>query len=343
VQRRILFVHTGGGIGDLLLSAPIAEAITRSWPDARVTAWVRPVYAGLLEGNPSFAGCLPVDGKSFVAQYAALRDRRFDVAILPWTSARETALTWLARIPVRVGQEGRVAYSWMFTVPVHVASTRGDTSRHWVDIQLDYARALGFGVDGLGPRLYLTDAERAEARDLLGRHGIDPAARPCALHIGKGLPLSPERWPVGRFVEAGQQLAAAGHPVVLIGSHAEQPLASRVAASVGPRAAVMTSGSVRDLAALIANMSVVITPDSGPGHIAAALGVPVVSIFAVKAAPVARWRPWTPDHRVVTTDPWVCPKKCIKETCRRFDCLEAFDPSTVAHAALELIGRREQT
>jgi ADP-heptose:LPS heptosyltransferase len=229
----------------------------------------------------------------------------------------------------------------MFTVPVHVASTRGDTSRHWMDIQLDYVRALGFAVEGVRPRLYLTDVERTAARDLLGQRGIDAAARPCALHIGKGLPLTAERWPIARFIEVGQQLAAAAHPVVLIGSHAEQPLASRVAASIGSRAAVLTGGSVRDLAALIANMSVVITPDSGPGHIGAALGVPVVSIFALKSVPVARWRPWTPDHRVVTTDPWVCPKKCVKERCRRFECLEAFDPSAVVHAALELIARRE--
>jgi ADP-heptose:LPS heptosyltransferase len=224
----------------------------------------------------------------------------------------------------------------MFTVPVDIASAHGDSSRHWLDIQLDYVRALGFATEGARPYLYVSDQEREAARHLLTGHGIDPSARLCALHIGKGVPLTADRWPLARFVDVGRQMVAAGYSVVLIGSHAEQPLASRIATAVGTGASVISSGTVRELSALIGTMTVVITPDSGPGHIAAALGVPVVSIFALKAAPIARWRPWTPDHRVVTTAPWVCPKNCIKEKCRRFDCLEHFDPLQVVNAALEL-------
>ncbi len=340
VQRRILFVHTHGGIGDLLLSAPIAEAVKRAWPDATVTPWVRPAYRGLLAGHPCFGDSLSIDGRSFGAQYLALRRAHFDVAILPWTTARQTALVWLARIPVRVGQAARLTYSWMFTVPVAISAARGDTSRHWMDIQLDYARALGFPTEGVRPRLFLDNDEIATARQLLVQHGVDPGAHPFGLHIGKGLPLTPERWPVSRFIEVGRQMAAGGHPVVLIGSPQEQRLAGQVGAAIGADATVLMPDSVRDLAALIANLSVVVTPDSGPGHIAAALDVPVVSIFTVKSLPVARWRPWTPDHRVVTTAPWVCPKKCVKEKCTRFDCLEAFDPAKVVEAALELTEAR---
>ncbi len=343
MHRRILFIHTHGGIGDLLLSAPIAEAVKRSWPDASVTAWVRPAYRSLLAGNPSFATCLSIDGRSFAAQCLALRRGRYDVAILPWTTARQAALAWLAGIPLRVGQAGRTAYSWMFTVPVEIASARGDSSRHWMDIQLDYARALGFPTEGVAPRLYLKDEEIQAARALLATHGIRPEARPCGLHVGKGLPLTAERWPLARFIEVGESLAALAYPVVVIGSEAERPLAAAVAGAIGPRAVSLAGGTARELAALISHMGVVITPDSGPGHIAAALGVPVVSIFAVRATPAARWRPWTPAHRVVTTAPWACPKKCVKEKCRRFDCLEAFDPSNVVNAVLELTAGRDRT
>jgi ADP-heptose:LPS heptosyltransferase len=340
VQRRILFVHTHGGIGDLLLSAPIAEAIGRAWPDATVTPWVHPAYQGLLARNPCFGDCLSVEGRSFGSQCRALRRAHFDVAILPWTTARQTALVWLARIPIRVGQAGRLAYSWMFTVPVVISAAHGDTSRHWMDIQLDYARALGFATEGVKPRLFLDNDEVVAARRLLAQHGVDPGAHPFGLHIGKGIPLTPERWPVGGFVEVGRRIAAGGHHVVLIGSPQERAVASQVAGAIGAGATVVTSESVRDLAALIANLSVVVTPDSGPGHIAAALDVPVVSIFAVKSGPIARWRPWTPAHRVVTTAPWACPKKCVKEKCPRFDCLEAFDPAKVVEAAFELTEAR---
>ncbi len=337
MQQRILFIHTQGGIGDLLLSAPIAEAIARSWPDAAISAWVRPAYRGLLAGNPWFSDCLAID-RRFVAQCAAIRRGRFDVAILPWTTAREAALARLAGIPVRVGQAGRMAYSWTFSHAVAVRSANGDQSTHWMEIQLDYARALGCRTDGVRPRVFLEEHERRNARALLARHGIAAGARPCGLHIGKGLrvPLTEDRWPVARFIEVGQRMLAAGRPVVLIGSAAERPLTERVAQGIGKGAVTLAGTTVRDMAALIAEMSVIVCPDSGPGHIAAALDVPVVAIFAVKSGVIARWRPWGAGHRVVTTGAWTCPKRCVKETCTRFDCLDAFDAEEVARAALEL-------
>ncbi len=339
--ERVLFIHTQGGIGDLLLSSPVAEAIANSWPGVAITAWVKPAYRTLLSRNPSFSDCLPVHDSSFAAQWAAIRSRRFDVAVLPWTTGREAALAWLARIPVRVGQAGRLACSWTFTHPVDIASARGDTSTHWMDIQLEYARALGCRPDGVRPAIYLEDEDRRAARALLARHGVAAGRAACGLHVAKGLrgPLTPDRWPIARFVDVGRRLVRAGHPVVLIGSDAERSLAERVAQGIGAGAVALAGGTARELAALIAEMSVVICPDSGPGHIAAALGVPVVAIFALKCDIIARWRPRIDRHRVVTTALWVCPKKrCVKERCARFDCLEAFDAGEVAAAALDLAG-----
>ena len=343
--EQVLFIHTGGGIGDLLLSSPIAEAIVKSRPGTAVTAWVRPPYRGLLDGNPWFSDCLALDRSSFGAQLAAIRRRRFDAAILPWTTGREAALAWLARVPIRVGQAGRVAYSWTFTHPVDVASARGDASTHWMDIQLGYARALGCHTDALRPVIHLADRDRTEARALLARHGIARRSGACGLHVGKGLRggPTPDRWPVGRFIDVGRRLARARRPVVLIGSDAERLLAGQVADGIGSNAVALSGGTARELAALVAEMSVVICPDSGPGHIASALGVPVVAIFAVRSDVVARWRPRIEHHRVVTTAPWVCPKKrCVKERCERFDCMEAFDADEVACAALDLAGDYER-
>ncbi len=337
--RRVLFIHTQGGIGDLLLSSPIAEAIARSWPGAAITAWVRPAHRGLLDGNPWFSDCLSLERPAFAAQYAAIRRLRFDAAVLPWTTGREAALVWLARIPIRVGQAGRFAYSWTFTHPVIVSSAHGDTSTHWMDIQLEYARALGCCTDGVRPMIHLDGLERDEAKARLARHGVGRTCGACGLHIGKGLAggVAEARWPVARFIDVGRLLVRAGRPVVLVSSSAEQGLAARVAGEIGEGAVAVPSASARELAALIAELSVVISPDSGPGHIAAALGVPVVAIFAVRSDVIERWRPRIDRHRVVTTAPWVCPKKqCVKERCERFDCLEAFNAEEVARAALDL-------
>jgi ADP-heptose:LPS heptosyltransferase len=79
----------------------------------------------------------------------AVRAGRFDLALLPWTAGRQAWLVWLTRIPCRVGQADHLAYSFLFTHPVRVRSTRGDTESQWVDIQLDYARAIGCDASGL--------------------------------------------------------------------------------------------------------------------------------------------------------------------------------------------------
>jgi ADP-heptose:LPS heptosyltransferase len=226
----------------------------------------------------------------------------------------------------------------MFTRRLDIESARGDTMRHWVEIQLGYARALGCRTDGLGPHLAVSEAERRSAGEWLASRGVDPGRPACCLHVGKGLPLTFDRWPLAGFVRVGRGLVESGFQVVLTGSAAERPIVDRVARDIGPGATCIAGDTdVRALAAILARMAVVVGPDAGPGHIAAALGVPVVAIFAVKSDLVARWRPWSVRSRVVTTAPWVCPKRCIKEQCQRFDCMEAFDAGAVVRAARELV------
>jgi ADP-heptose:LPS heptosyltransferase len=343
VTRRILLIHTEGGLGDVLLSSPIALALKRQWPDATITAWVRQDAWPLFDGSDCFDEPLMVDGSGFPAEWRALRRGRFDVAVLPWSTGRQAALAWLAGIGTRVGQARRLAYSWMFTHRVDVESARRNTTRHCVEIQLGYARALGCPTDGLWPRLVVSDAEIRAAGEWLAARAVDPGRPVCSLHVGKGLRLTFDRWPVAGFVRVGRGLVEAGFQVVLTGSAAERPIVDRVSQDIGPGAAsIAGETNLRTLAAILGRMAVVVGPDAGPGHIAAALGVPVVAIFAVKSDLVSRWRPWSVRSRVVTTAPWVCPKRCVKEACARFDCLEAFDAGAVVRAALDVFQGRSR-
>jgi len=350
--QRILFVHTAGGLGDLLLSSPVAEALRELYPGCHVTGWIKPAYLPLLSGNPSFdalmgepggtehaADCIGRPG-GLITRARALRAEQYDLAVTTWSRWDLAWAVTLAGIPVRVGQGGRALYSFLFTHKVDVRSTHGDASTHWVDCQLDYARALGWRGTAPSPRVVLTAAERAVGREVLLSNGVAPGARVCGLHVGKGLRLTPERWPVQKFAAIGNLVSRRlGCTVVLTGDATEMGLVRRVEQEMCC-APVNLAGKtgLRELAGVISAMDLMICPDSGPMHIAAALGVPVVAIFALASDFPDRWRPYGVRHRVVRTRHFACPRRCIKESCPRFECLLHIDEEDVLDAAEELLG-----
>jgi ADP-heptose:LPS heptosyltransferase len=335
--RRALVVLTEGGLGDLVLSTPIAEALVIRHPQVEITWWAAPAWAPILEDHPFVRRVWAPDvSASFSSLLREIRASRFDAAVLPWTTGRQVLLTRLAGIGLRAGQGDRVAYSHLLTHRIDVRSTRGDAASHWVDIQLDYARALGCACDGLVPRVRVADAGRVAARRALEAQGVTAGEAYCVLHIGKGLPIDDVPWPTRRFVEIGQALQRRhGWRVVLTGSRAEAQTAGAIRAGIGP-AAVNLAGrtTIRALAGVLASSAACVAVDSGPMHVAAALDVPVVGLFAIKSDLVARWRPFGPRAGAVGTGDWACGRTCVKTRCPDYECMGHLDVAG-AMAALD--------
>lgn len=340
--RRALIVHTGGGLGDLLVSSPIADALRRQNPQLQITWWASTAHAPILEHLPATSAIWTQAPDAPLASLVrAIRRAEYDVVLLPWTTGRQALVALLARIPVRVGQAERAAYSWMFTHRVVVRSTHGDVTSHWGQCQLDYARALGCDVGGLAPAVCVTDDERREARALLASWGVAPDAAYCTLHIGKGLPLDRIDWPTRRFVEIGRRLADdCGWTVLLTGTAAERHTVERTAAAIGLRA-IPCAGrtTIRQLAAIVEGSAVCVATDGGPMHVAAAVGTPVVGLFAITSDVVARWRPTGARTAVVGTGRRNCPRDCVKESCRDFACIGEIDVDAVLDAVRQVAVR----
>ena len=359
-HQNILVIITHGGMGDLLLSSVLAEALHRCYPGCHVTFWGQRRFASLLENQPFIDGLLNLDPTAPLLQNAKLlRQHHFDTVLVPWSVSRHAWLTRFAGIPTRVGQGGRLTYSFLFTHPVRVRSVYGDTTSHWADIQLDYARALGCRPDGdLEPIMITTAAEKAWAAEFLKTKGLVSNKPICGLHVCKGLAVDENRWPLDRFVDIAAGLLQNGYAVVLTGTAAENPLTASVAAQARERLAQLTllqpesnddshnnaphildlagACSLRETAALIEKMHVFICPDTGTGHLAAALGVPVVDIFPLRSDFPARWRPAGANHRIIRPTAWECGGPCVKETCPRFTCLLHIDPQEVVKAVGEI-------
>lgn len=339
--HRALLVHTGGGLGDLLTTSPIADALKARVPGLRVTVWALASHAPVLERHPAIDELWTAPSSApFAALLREMRRRAFDLAVFTWARDRQVWLSRLAGIPIRVGPARRLAYGFLFTHRVKVRTEFGDRHSHWVDVQLDYARALGWSGALLPPRICLADEERRRARAWLGARGIGPDDVLCALHIGKGLRIDRVGWPLDRFIELGRGLAARHGAICLVtGAAHERPLADRVAAAIGGRA-MSVAGETPDLrlfCGVLDACALFTGIDSGPMHVAAALGVPVVAAFPLASDIPARWHPFGVPHQVFGVSDWTCARTCVKERCPDFECLAHLDVTAALDGAAALL------
>jgi ADP-heptose:LPS heptosyltransferase len=356
VSGRVLAVCTGGGIGDLLAATPAMSALARTF-GAPLTVLASPYAAPIIEGHHAVADILTDDGRARAGEIVeTVRRREFTHAVVFWSTARVASIVHRAGIPIRVGQARRL-YSWRYTTRVPVRTESGDVTSHWTDVQMDYARALGATPEPEDYRIAVRvrPEDDAEAAAVLARAGIEGGF--IVLHAVRGLPLDGVRWPTQAFatiadalgeglVSSMQRSALADlraplqgrphMPIVLTGAASEADVVGAIGALMrSSHANVAGATSLRGLGALLARATLVVALDSGPAHIAAAVGTPTVAVFALKTDLPNRWRPLGP--RVAVIEPsYPCPG-CRKETCKTFDCYAALDPASVVAAAQKVL------
>ncbi len=343
-RPRALIVHTGGGLGDVLLSRPVVDALNSAGYEVDFLA--RQATSVALAGHPGVRELLTIPGKdpsnlAEVRAWAAkLKARNYSVALLLWGTSRWAWTLRLAGIPQRVGQDSRLLYSFTFTHPVRVRSEHGDDTTHWTEVLLDYPRALGLTPSA--PQVHYPVAPEAGARaeSILGDFEWGGRQGPLlGFHSGKGLPLGPERWPVRHFASLARELQERlDARLVLTGGPSEVEIVSGVAEGLdGPVLNLAGKTDLATLAAVAHRCDVYICPDSGPMHLAAAVGTPVVGIYALDEDFPKRWAPFGVPHRVVRPPRPACPPGCKKPTCPNFGCYLKVTPSEVCQAVVDLL------
>ncbi len=294
--RRIAVLR-GGGLGDLVFALPAAEALAAAYPDAELTLLGAPGHAALLADRPSpFAGVevLPVrpgvrdgveDPAATAAFLARMRARRFDLAVQVHGGGGNSnpfLLALGARHTVGLQVEGAPALER--TVPYLYY-------QHEVLRALEVAALAGASAVDLEPRLRLTPTEQ----EVLAA----PAEGPPLVVLHPGATDPRRRWPPASFAAVAGALAADGAEVVVVGDASEVGLAEELLAAVDPAQAdrVRTTAgraSLSDLVELLLRAAVVVANDSGPRHVAAALGVPTVGVYwfgnALNAGALSRGR-----------------------------------------------------
>ena len=325
--RRILIIKPSA-IGDVVHTLPILNLLRKRWPESHIAWLLTPACAALLDGHPMLSEVIRFDRKRFGRGWREpsslfglfsfqkeLRSRAFDLVIDLQGLFRSGWLAWQTRAATRIGFKNAREFAPVFyTHRVDV----GSPEQHAVDRYLKIAAALGCDPNVVEFPFHVTDEDRQHVDALLGGIGRFAVLVP-------GTNWQTKRWPIEHFAAMPAMLKDRfGIESVAAGSPDEAELAARLGI-------VNLAGktTLRQLVALFQRADLIIANDSGPMHIAAALGKPLVTPFG-PTNPV-RTGPYRRDDAVIRIDIPCSP--CYSRRCSHQSCLRWLRPESVMELA----------
>jgi lipopolysaccharide heptosyltransferase II len=345
--RRVLCVRLDT-LGDLLMTTPAMRAVHEgasgceitlltSAPGARVAPLLPMVDQVMVYDAPWLKATAPrSDVSADFAMIASLRARKFDAAIV-FTVFSQSALPaaqicYLAGIPLTLAYSRENPYQLLTNWIPDPEPARG--IRHEVERQLALVAHVGYRTADTTLALRVPRDARRRVSALLASLGLGRGQPWLLLHPGATAPS--RRYPAERFGEAARLLAAqTGAAILVTGDASEVELAETVCHAAGPRAHSLAGQlGLGELAATVEAAPLLITNNTGPAHIAAAVGTPVVDLYALTNP---QHTPWQVPSRVLSHD--VPCRNCFKSVCPfgHNDCLRQITPADIARAVRDLL------
>ncbi len=314
------------GIGDVLLSLPVATQLKRLVPGVTVGFLTSPAVAHLLDHHPDVDYVRTI---RFTDSFKELRlafSQGIEAAIFLKPFRRLMWAAWVAAVPIRVA----TGYRWYSLLANrHIYEHRSEFLKHESEYNVEMLKGLGLRPQPISPPgLTLTEAERAAGASQWS--GL-PSPR-VVIHPGG---VSARRWRLEHYRDLVVTLTDGGYGVVLTGSDQERtefrkalPMSTALPPGVVNLMGIL---SLRELMSVIVNAHVVVSGATGPAHLAAALGIPTVTLFDPRRnnLPV-RWKPLG-QGALLRPDVPTC-EKCIGEVCPYWDCLDRFTVAKVTSA-----------
>ncbi|MBN1816658.1 MAG: glycosyltransferase family 9 protein [Sedimentisphaerales bacterium] len=274
-------------LGDVALSLPAVSAVRKSFPDAKITWLIRPEFAPLPQRTPNVDSLLLFDrqylGKwwrhpgSLAALgrlFHRLRASRFDLVIDLQGLFRTALFAWSTGSSRRLGlSSAREFATWFYTERIGPHPE----SAHVIDDYLHVVRATGGQPQSVEYGLSATEQDHEETARILAAHGV-PSPSYAVLVIGSAHAV--KCWPHASFAELAERIGKRGLRLVAIGTEGERAsIESLRRMSAAPIVNLAGQTPIGPLVALLEKASIVISNDTGPGHIAVAVNTPTVMIF----------------------------------------------------------------
>lgn len=340
-ELKSILVYSPSWIGDSVMSLGALRAVRANYPTAHITVLARSSVRDLYQGCEVVDDTLSYEYKGqhrgpfgFFRLVRSLKQHRFDLALLFPNAFRAAAVARAAGIPERwgYGTDGRAS---LLTRAVPPAPR--PFGRHQVFYYMDLVSGLGLPTNVPDNRLHLTPRMKEHARRLLSSGGGHGREMLIGIHPG-ATNSSAKRWIPERYGEVGERLARLkGARIVLLGGPEER-------AAKGIRSAIETSimdltgrTSLEELMGIIGSLSLLLSNDSGPMHLAAALGVPTVAVFG--PTDERETGPLAPSSKVVRKHVECSP--CLLKVCPTdHRCMLRVEVEEVVEAAIELLENR---
>ncbi|HEY3863090.1 MAG TPA: lipopolysaccharide heptosyltransferase II [Verrucomicrobiae bacterium] len=350
-------------LGDAVMTTPALMRLREAHPDSRITILSPEKLAGLWEGQPFLDEVLTFTGTEGVWRISRrLREGKFTAGLIFPNSFRSALELWLAGIPKRVGL-ARAGRSLLLTHPAPALSGSVDMRKrpvaeirrrietnanppsypaeaHHAHRYLRLAAALGASPEPMPPRIEISERAMEEARQKFGM----ASGRPW-FGLNPGAQYGPaKRWPVERFAAAARSLSEKTHcRWVIFGGADDRAFAETIANALAGGASesplnLAGKTNLRELAAALKICDLVLTNDSGPMHLAAAVGAPVTAIFG-STSPELTGPIFSSRARVVRCDAPCAP--CFRRECPiDLRCLRGIETEQVVSAALACLAGR---
>jgi ADP-heptose:LPS heptosyltransferase len=353
IDAKRVCIYRIGNIGDTACAIPAMYAIRRAYPAAHLTLVTSPGKAGSVGARELLEGVSWID--EIVVYHAEdiatargrlelvrnLRARKFDLWIeLPVVAA--PLATLFRNLMVARSAGVRWGFGWRYE-PRFAAPAQSLFLDFPDEVErlLEIVRTAGLDADDNSDQSYfpleLSDSNRRTVNDLLDDAGV--AASDLIIGFAPGAKLEPNRWPVDRFIEVGNSLAARGYRIVVLGGSSDVPMCERIAKAIGRNAASLAGKTtVRDSCEVLARCVMLVCNDSGVQHLAAAVGTPCVSLFTRREFP-GMWWPHGPQHEVLMKD--VECHTCFLDACPYDNkCIKAIGVEEVIAAAGRVLARQ---
>ena len=347
-------------LGDAVMTTPALHRLRQARRGARITLLSPEKLAGLWEGQPFLDELLTFSASENIWQLGRrLRERKFTVGLAFPNSIRSALELWLAGIPRRIGvpRTGRSLLLTQMVLPRAAAlemrkrpvrdirrriqhdeaATRYPATAHHVHHYLHLAAALGALPEPMAPSIDVSEETMEAVR---GKFGLARAAGRPWFGLNPGAEYGPaKRWPAERFVAAARVLRERTHcRWMVFGGAGDIALTETISADITratgePPLNLAGRTSLRELAAVLKICDLVLTNDTGPMHLAAAVGAPVIAIFG-STSPELTGPVFSARAQVVRCDAPCAP--CFRRECPiDLRCLRGIETDQVVAAALD--------
>jgi heptosyltransferase-2 len=341
--RRILILRNDR-IGDVLLSTPVIKALRQKFPQAYISMLVAPVAKDIVEGNPYLDEVITYDKdikhKKWMRtlKFAArLKKKKFDLAVNLHPTNRTNILIFLAGIPVRLGYNRKLG----FLLTHRKEHLKQEGLKHETEYNFDLLKVLDISGDPSDVFMPIKTGSDLYADDLFRKEGIKPGDNLLAINPGASCPS--KIWPVERFAEVCRKLADLyNFKILILAGPKDMVLANKITLYYGIKGKVINLAgkiSLSQMASIIKRCSLFISNDSGPVHMASALGTPVISIFGRNQPGLSpkRWGPLGKTDKYLHKKEAAC-IQCLAHNCKKeFACLKAISVEDVISAAQSIL------